>query len=316
MFVKREIKESDRLRKKKRVIQGKSIKEKFTTLLKAILVKLERLDAFDKYFDKSLKDGFIRIREDHQDLTQTTSNEETLDDLMICEEDLDQLLDDMTHGIQPATYDSRLKNILNFLKDFQNVHYERHLVFYEETSSKFNDQLASISRDINYKISKMGHQMSDLSKEINTFESENIKMVQELDTISQSSHRYTEMTNRIQDYHETIEMNENTIKMMRKSQSSFKLLSNLFQQLALLDEYYAYLKEDGYVRKLVKKLYRKPESLDVLDNTADLLEAIQNIKKEITDVEAIVKPAKRMLFEDIDGDADESIIDRYRSMVK
>jgi len=314
MFVRREITESDRIKKKIRLIQGKTTQDKFKNLLKDILDKLDRIHEFDKFFNKELKDLFNRVREDYRDLTQTTSNEKVLQSALLCEEDMDQLLDDMTHNISQSTYDKRLENILLFLKDFNNVHYQREIKFYQESSSKFTDQLQTIHKDIQYKLSKMTYQSREVTNEILTLENQNIQLANSLASVNKESYQYKDIAHQIQDYHQAIEMNQNAIKLMRKSMNSFAFLANLFQQLSVLDEYIGYLKEDGYIRKLVKRLYRKPDELDLLENIMDLTEAIHNIKSEIAEVEAIVKPANKMIFEDLEDEADVAIIEKYKAM--
>ena len=314
MFVRRDITEADRLRKKKRVLKGRSVADKFKDILQQNLSLLTKIEAFDRFFDQSLKPAFKQIQENLGRLNQTTSNEQILESMILCHEDLDQLLDDMTHSRSVGTYDKRLKNALDFIANFNRVAYQRDIQFYEESSSKFSDQLTAITKDIQYKQSKMAYQVRELANEIAVLEKENIQLVKSLEDVHKQSFQYKEITSKVQDYHNTIEMNENTVKLLRKSMSAFQLLSGLFSQLTVMDEYVQYLKEDGYIRKLVKRLYRRPEQLDLLDNTADLTEAIQKIKEEVTEVEAIVKPAKKMIFEDIPDDVDESLIEKYKSM--
>lgn len=314
MFVRREITESDRIKKKIRLIQGKSTQEKFKNLLKVILDKLDQIKEFDKFFNKELNLLFNRVRDDYRDLIQTTSNEKVLQYALLCEEDMDQLLDDMSHGISQSTYDKRLENILLFLKDFNNVHYQREIKFYQESSSKFADQLQTIYKDIQYKLSKMTYQSREVTNEILTLENQNIQLAKSLANVNKESYQYKDIAHQIQDYHQAIEMNQNAMKLMRKTMTSFSFLSSLFQQLSVLDEYVGYLKEDGYIRKLVKRLYRKPEELDLLENIMDLTEAIYNIKKEISQVEAIVKPANKMIFDDLEDEADVAIIEKYKAL--
>ena len=316
MFVKREASEADRLRKKIRILKGKTVGDKFTALMEEVLKKLDQIERFDRYFDRSLSDLYKRVKEDHQDLLQTTSDEKVLTSLVLCEEDVDQLLDDMTHTTAQGTYDKRLENILTFLKDFQNVAYERNIVFYDTTGSKFVDQLSGIAKDIQYKLSKMTYQIRQMTDEIATLEKENIQLVQSLDSISKESYQYKDVTHRVQDFHSQIENNENSIKIIRSTMNGFRMISSLFQQLSMLDEYTHYLKEDGYIRKLVKRLYRKPQELDLLDNTADLVQAVNNIKEEIMEVESVVKPAKKMIFDDLADDAEDSVIEKYKAMAK
>lgn len=314
MFVRRDITEADRLRKKKRILKGRSTPDKFKSILSDTLVVLNKIEAFDRFFDQTLKASFHHIQEDLGRLNQTTSNEKILDSMILCQEDLDQLLDDMTHSRSQGTYDKRLKNALVFIGNFNRVPYQRDIQFYEESSSKFSDQLTTITKDIQYKQSKMAYQVRELADEIDVLEKQNIALVQSLGQINKETYKYKETTSKVQDFHNTIEMNQNTIKLLRKTMSAFQLLSGLFSQLTIMDEYVQHLKEDGYIRKLVKRLYRRPEELDVLDNTADLTEAIQKIKEEITDVEAIVKPAKKMVFDDIPDDVDDALIEKYKTM--
>lgn len=316
MFVRREITEADRLRKKVRLLKGRSTKEKFKDSMSQTLKILEKIEAFDTFFDQDLKPIFKRIKEDLGRLNQTTSNEKILESTILCQEDLDQLLDDMTHGRSQGTYDKRLRNALNFIHNFNGVPYQRDIQFYEESSSKFNDQLVTITKDIQYKQSKMTYQVRTLTEEIAVLEKENIALVQSLDAINKETFQYKEVTSKVQDYHNTIEMNVNTVKLLRKTMSAFQLLSGLFSQLTVLDEYVQHLASDGYIRKLVKRLYRRPDELDLLDNTADLTEAIHRIKEEITNVEAIVKPAKKMVFDDIPDDVDDTLIEKYKAMGK
>lgn len=316
MFVRREVTEQDRLRKKVRQLIGRNTKDKFKSLMDEILKKLEKIDAFERYFDGQLKNDFKRVKDDYHDLVQTTSNERILEYMLLCEEDLDQLLDDMTHGIGVSTYDKRLKNALDFLKDFNAKPYQRDIKFYEESSSKFNEQLESVYKDVQYKLSKMTYQVRQMTEEIVTLENENIRLVKELDGINKDSYAYKDIAFKIQDFHQNIEMNQSSIQMVRKTMNAFRLLGSLFNQLVLLDEYFQHLKEDSYIRKLVLRLYRNPQELDLLDNTADLTQAIQEIKEEIINVESIVKPARKMIFEDLEEPADESIIEKYKSMAK
>jgi hypothetical protein len=316
MFVKRQVTETDRLRKAIRQLDGKSTKDKFRNLLKQMQPKLDKIEAFERYFDQELNDNFKRIKEDYKDLIQTTSSDSVLESMILCHEDLEQLLDDMLHGIDQGSYDQRLRNILAFLKDFQNASYQRQIKFFDESSSKFTDQLSSIAKDIQAKVSKMTYQVKQLTDEILTLEKENVKLVKKMEETSKESFEYKDYLNKIQGYHQTIELNSGTISMVNKTMNSYRLLANLFSQLAVLDEYLEHLKTDSYIRKLVKRLYRKPQELDVLENTVDLADAVKTIQEEIIKIESVVKPAQRMIFEDLNDDADDNIINKYKSMAK
>jgi hypothetical protein len=316
MFVKRQQTEVDRLRKAIRNLDGKTTKDKFRSLLKEMLPKLDKVEAFERFFNKELNETFKRVKEDYKDLVQTTSSEAVLESTILCSEDLDQLLEDMLNGVEQGTYDKRLENILFFLKDFQNVAYQRQIKFFQESASKFNDQLAAIAKDIQAKVSKMTYQVKELNDEIATLEDENIKLVKRLESISKESYEYKDVISKVQEYHQTIELNGGSISMLRKTMSSYRLLANLFSQLSLLDEYLTQLKTDGYIRKLVKRLYRKPQELDVLENTVDLTDAVKSIQEEILKVESVVKPAQRMIFEELNDEVNQDVLDKYKSMAK
>lgn len=316
MFVRREKTEADMLRKKIRQLPGKTTQDKFKAQLKTMLPKLDKVEAFARYFDEGLNQEFKRVKDDYHDLIQTTSRDAVLESMLICDDDLDRLLDDMLHGQAEGTYDTRLRNILTYLKDFENTAYQRTITFFDEVSSKFEDQLNGIAKDIRGKVSKMTYQAQTLTDEINVLETENIKLVKALESVSPEAYQYKEVTHKIEDQHGTIENHQASIQLLRKTMSGYRLLASLFTQLALMDEYFDYLKSDGYTRKLVKKLYRKPKQLDLLENMVDLTDTINKIKEEVIQVESIVKPAKKMVFEDLDSEPDNSILNKYKSMAK
>lgn len=316
MFVKKEATERDRIRRKIRLIEGKQTKDKFRHLLSDVLKRLDEAKAYDRQLDPALYEELKRVYEDHRDLLQTTSKESILESLVLVEEDLEALIDDMKHTVAQASYNERLGNILKFLKDFNNTTYRSQVNLYEQASSKLVDQLASITKDLQYKLSRMTHQISQLTDEIKTLEDHNVSLAKTLSDTPQDSYKFKELAARMQEQHQSIELKDGSVSLMRKKASSLRLITHLFDQLTLLEDYHQYLKSDGYIRRLVKKLYRKPDQLDMMDNTADLVEVIQNIKKEIVDVESIVKPAKKMMFEDLEESVDTSLIEKYKSMAK
>jgi phage gp29-like protein len=111
-------------------------------------------------------------------------------------------------------------------------------------------------------------------------------------------------------------MLKSNVNLLAKSMDSFKLLASLFENLSLHQSYFNHLKSDGYIRKLVKKLYRNPEKLDVMDNALDLTEALSKIEKEINEVEAIIKPITKAVYGDSDDKFDEDVVKLYQNMAE
>jgi len=134
--------------------------------------------------------------------------------------------------------------------------------------------------------------------------------------LSKSSYRYTEQANLISDTHNQIEMLKGGINMIRKSASAFGLLARMFEQLTLHEDYFHYIKEDGYIRRLIKRLYKRPEELDVMENILDLTEVLNNLRDEIAEIESIVKPAQKIVFEDANDNFDEDVIRMYERMAE
>lgn len=313
MIIKAPMTDADRLRKKIRNLPGKKTKDKAQSILKILtqhLHKIAELNRYPKALDALLK----RVVDDLNSGFLTTSSEEKLEDLVKASEDLEQLLDDMMHTQAEATYENRLKHLLDYLKDFQAKRYSPAVQFYDESSDKIEDQLKAVSKGIQYRVSKMQYQKKTIVEDITHKEQSNIEKARQLSGLDSNRAEYQVIAKEIEDNHQRIVFNQGSLDLLRKSINSYQLIADLLNQLALLDQYNKHLKGDGYIRRLVKRLYRNPDELEILENTTDLVDVLTQIKNEIMHVESIIKPAQTMVFKDSKDDVDEDVIERYKNM--
>jgi predicted nuclease with TOPRIM domain len=220
----------------------------------------------------------------------------------------------MMHLDSEATYQARLENILEYLQDFHAKKYSRDITFYDETSDKIDDQIKSVSKDVQYRLSRLQHSRKQLVEEVEYLEQSNIGLAKDLQSINKEKVQYQEKAKTIQDQHQRINFNKGSIELIRKNVRSYQMLVDLLNQLAVLDHHHKHLKADGYIRKLIQKLYKKPEQLDLLENTTDLVQVIEGIKDEIIQVESIIAPAQKMVFKDSQEMVDEDLIEKYAAM--
>lgn len=313
MIIKAPMTEADRLRKKIRTLPGKKTKDKAQSILKVLLTHLRKIQELSRY-PQSLEALLKRVMDDLSSGFLTTSSDQKLEDLVKASEDIEQLLDDMLHTQAEATYEKRLLHLLEYLKDFQAKSYSPKVVFYDETSDKIEDQLKAVAKDIQYRVSKMQYQKRTITEDITYKEQENIEKARRLNDLDSSRAEYQVIAKEIEDNHHRIVFNQGSLDLLRKSINSYQLIADLLSQLALLDQYNKHLKGDGYIRRLIKRLYRKPEELEILENTTDLVDVLTQIKDEIMNVESIIKPAQTMVFKDSKDDVDEDVIQRYKNM--
>ena len=313
MIIRSKLSESDVRRRKIKGLNGRKAKDKVLFLMKDVIGLLEKIEKLNRY-PKSMKETINRVLSDLSSNNVTTSDESKLEELMICYEDTEQLLDNMMHQESEATYEARLSNILNYLKNFPTEKYKREVVFYNEASDRLDEQIKAVSRDIQYHVSKLQYTRKQLVDEVSYLESSNIELAKSLQTLNKNKVEYSESAKQIQDQHEKIEFNKGTIELLRKKIKAYQMLVNLLNQLAVLDTYHKHLKADGYTRKLIQRLYRNPEELDILENSADLVQVIEEIKNEIIQVESVVTPVKKMVFKDVEDPIDEDIIQKYAEM--
>jgi hypothetical protein len=313
MIIRSSLSENEILRRKIKALSGKQTKDKTISLIKELVKALEKIYKLDRY-PSLQKDAIQRIIQELARNQLTTSNEDKLLELLVCKEDTDQLLDDMMHLESEATYSARLENILGYLKDYHAKKYSSEISFYEETSDKLDVQIKSVSKDIQFRLSKLQHNRKNLVEEIEYLEKSNINLAKEIKDIHKEKVQYLEKARTIQDQHQRIDFNKGSIELIRKNVRSYQMLVDLLNQLAILDQHHKHLKLDGYIRKLIQRLYRKPEQLDLLENTTDLVQIVDSIKNEIIQVESIIAPAQKMVFKDSQSSVDEDLIEKYSSM--
>jgi hypothetical protein len=53
-----------------------------------------------------------------------------------------------------------------------------------------------------------------------------------------------------------------------------------------------------------------------MDNILELTEVLNNLRDEIAEIESIVKPAQKIVFEDSNNDFDEDVIRLYERMAQ
>lgn len=304
------------LRQRASKIKGKTVREKFLVQLREILKVLYKIQELSRIENRQIEAEIDRLRDEYEDQTVTTSSEKTLLYTIAAYDDAVMLLDDMMHQVAVSTYIPRLRNILDFIADFNNKPYDEYVVFYEADSNKLIDRIRAVTKDIQYKVSRLNYEIARNADEIVAMEELNVQRVKDMKQLSKSSYRYTEQANLISDTHNQIEMLKGGINMIRKSASAFGLLARMFEQLTLHEDYFHYIKEDGYIRRLIKRLYKRPEELDVMENILDLTEVLNNLRDEIAEIESIVKPAQKIVFEDANDNFDEDVIRMYERMAE
>lgn len=302
------------LRRRANKIKGKSVRDKFSWQLKETLKVLYKIRELGRIEDSLIEKEIDRIRDEYEDQTITSSSEKVLYYSIECFDEVSKLLDDMIHQVAIASYVPRLRNILDFVGDFNNKSFDEYVVFYEADSNKLIDRVRAVTKDVQYKVSRLNYEIAEQSKEVIAYEDINVERIKEMKDYSKASYRYISLANLVSDSHNQIEMLKSSVNMLRKSASSFELLSRMLSELTLHEDYFHHIKEDGYIKRLIKRLYKKPHELDVMDNILDLTETLTSLKDEITEIESIVQPTKKMVFEDPNNDFDEDVMRFYERM--
>jgi hypothetical protein len=302
------------LRRRANKIKGKSVRDKFSWQLKETLKVLYKIRELGRIEDSLFEKEIDRIRDEYEDQTITSSSEKVLYYSIECFDEVSKLLDDMIHQVAIASYLPRLRNILDFVGDFNNKSFDEYVVFYEADSNKLIDRVRAVTKDVQYKVSRLNYEIVEQSKEVIAYEDINVERIKEMKDYSKASYRYISLANLVSDSHNQIEMLKSSVNMLRKSASSFELLSRMLSELTLHEDYFHHIKEDGYIKRLIKRLYKKPHELDVMDNILDLTETLTSLKDEITEIESIVQPTKKMVFEDPNNDFDEDVMRFYERM--
>jgi hypothetical protein len=316
MIIKSKPTKDQKIRYKIKDLKGRNTKDKFTNLLKLVLETLHEIDELNRFLDKSLKKQINSVIDQYNDQLETTSSEKVLERMILAYDDLVELLGDMTRSTEKATYNERLTNALVFIKDFNTANYNQVVKFYNQEDDKFINQLKGIIEDVQTKVGKLEYEIEKKNNNRLHLEDSNKNIATTLLSVSKSSSSYSQKANQITSNHNEIMMLKSNLNLLAKSMGSFKLLASLFENLSLHQSYFNHLKSDGYIRKLVKKLYRNPEKLDVMDNALDLTEALSKIEKEINEVEAIIKPITKAVYGDSDDKFDEDVVKLYQNMAE
>jgi hypothetical protein len=304
------------LRRRANKIKGKTVRDKFVWQIKEVLKVLYKIKELGRIENSSIEKEIDRLRDEYEDQKQTTSEEKTLLYAIACFDETNKLLDDMMLQVAMASYVPRLRNILDFIGDFNNKPFDDYVVFYEAESNKIIDRVRAVTKDVQYKVSRLNYETSKHADEIISFEEVNVQRIKAMKELPKSSYRYTEQANLVSDSHNQIEMLKGSINMLRKSAAAFGFLARMLEQLTLHEDYFHYIKEDGHIRRLIKRLYKKPQELDVMDNILELTEVLNNLRDEIAEIESIVKPAQKIVFEDSNNDFDEDVIRLYERMAQ
>lgn len=316
MIIKSKPTKDQKIRYKIKDLKGRNTKDKFTNLLKLVLETLHEIDELNRFLDKSLKKQINSVIDQYNDQLETTSSEKVLERMILAYDDLVELLGDMTRSTEKATYNERLTNALVFIKDFNTANYNQVVKFYNQEDDKFINQLKGIIEDVQTKVGKLEYEIEKKNNNRLHLEDSNKNIATTLLSVSKSSSSYSQKANQITSNHNEIMMLKSNLNLLAKSMGSFKLLASLFENLSLHQSYFNHLKSEGYIRKLVKKLYRNPEKLDVMDNALDLTEALSKIEKEINEVEAIIKPITKAVYGDSDDKFDEDVVKLYQNMAE
>jgi len=172
------------LRRRANQIKGRTVREKFAWQLKEILKVLYKIKELDRIENVSIEKAIDRLRDEYEDQTVTTSEEKTLLYAIACFDDSKQLLDDMMHQVAGASYVPRLQNIINFVADFNNKPYDEYVVFYEATSDKLIDRVKAVTKDVQYKVSRLNYEIAKQSDEVISYEDINVQRIKAMKEFS------------------------------------------------------------------------------------------------------------------------------------
>lgn len=314
MIIREPLTRNQELKKMEKNLKGRDTKEKFKVLLSDVTHILSNIQKLNRIKDETLKKDLKFVIDENTDTMQTTSKSEVLYDLLECREELKALFDDMKLDVHASTFQDRLENCLVFIKDYSNKRFNKDVKFYQVESTKFGDQIESIAKELHYKVSKYNHRVDQIYAEIKHLEDENIKLVEQIEGLSPDRIEFRKTAEQMTDNEQLIERQKVGIESLRKSMRSYAILASLFEQLGLHEAYHKHLKIDGYTKRLVKRIYRKPEAIDEMEQTLDLTEVIVELKKEIEQIDVLVDPAQRMIVEEKTKSYDQDIINKYKRM--
>ena len=314
MFIRGELTKEQELNRKAKTLEGKTTKDKFERLLQKLNDVLKSIQALKPTLSKNSVQQLGSSIQSLNDNRMTTSDIKKLHELIECHEDAQILLEDMKLSRNVASYDARLMNILEFANSFSTVTYSSRITFYEDKASNLQLMLSEVLKALQYRSSKLQFQINQTRDEILHLENQAVEKVKELELLSKQSYAYKDTSLQVIDIDKRIEMLKNTSNLLRKTFESIQFLAQLFEQLLLLDDYVKVLREDSETISLIKKLYRNIENIDVLESMLNLTEIIEKLKEEILEVNSLVKPAQRLIFDNTEEEIDESVLAKYQGM--
>jgi hypothetical protein len=314
MFLKRKLTKEQELHSKVKNLKGRNVRDKFTNLLVEVMELLITVNKLDKFYDKNIYKEIREVLNQYNSKNETTANEVYLHNMIYCYEDLKVLSEDIKYDIESSTYDSRIINILDFVKNYSSVHYVPQMNFYEEDLGKIQNQLRLVVHNIRYEVAKQNYNIQQKANQNIHLEEINISLLKELEQQSTKSFKYSELASRINSNHQEIELNKSQINIAYKNMDSFRMLANLLDILLFHDKYLDYLKEDGYIRKMIKKLYKNPEAIDIITNSLDIVESLNKIKAEINELNDVINPVNRVIFSDDQNSFKEEIVNLYKDI--
>ena len=314
MFIRGALTKEQELKRKEKFLDGKTTKIKFERLLQKLNTELKAIQALKPTLSKSSVNQLGSSIQSLNDNRMTTSDSKKLHELIECHEDAQILLEDMKLSRNVASYDERLVNILDFAASFSTVTYSSWMTFYDDKTSNLQLMLSEVLKALQYRASKLQYQQKQNRDEILHLEAQAVEKVKELSSLSKQSFAHKDMSLQVIDIDKRIEMLKSTVGLIRKTAQSIEFLANVFEQLTVLEDYTHALKEDGTTKNLIKSLYRDLSKIDVMETMINMTEVIQSVKEEINEVNALVKPAQRMVLEDVEEEIDDSILAKYQNM--
>ncbi|MGM0436292.1 MAG: hypothetical protein ACQEQA_04505 [Bacillota bacterium] len=313
MFVKGELSRARALKRRKKMIKGRNIKQKFQNFMPEVIEALKDLRPFMSDVPDSTMKKYDDLIREHEENKQVTSKEKALDSLLECYDDLLVLKEAMKHGDKKHTYNDRIKSILGFLRDFHNTLYTPYKPAYEDTASELGSQIKDVAKTFKLKAAKLKSEMKQKEDEMLYYEKENKTLANTLGGLSKQSVEYTNAAGKIKENHQTITALKSHLNTLRKNHAIMENFAQMFEQLAINEAYHNNLKEEGSIRKLIKRVHKKPDSLDLMNDTTELTEALSNMKEELNELHSIIEPAQRMAF-DNEEDVDDDLVSQYQSM--
>lgn len=314
MFIKSELTKDQLLKRKEKSLPGKDVRSKFKACMTECIETLKTIHSLKSHLNEDTLSSLSKAIQYLDSANVTSSNRLKLYELMVCQQDANELFDDMKHHVQPSTYSERLKNILEYTQNFSTQNYQSHRIFYQDKKSTLEDQIEAILKVMRYKSAKLDYQLTKTADEIRFLEQSAKDKAKSLADLSKESFDYKDQTQQIMMMDQKIKMHQGSLNLARKTKKALDFLNQIFEQLTLLEAYTKSLKQNGPTLKLIKKLYKNPETIEVLETTLDLTEQMELIKQEIQEIDAVIEPAQRMILKDNETLVDDDLIAKYQNM--